>query len=664
MSRFGCIVWVAFSIVRATAAPLGDFRNDPIFILGHSGTNQVSNAEATADPLDPPELTGGRTIWFGYFAPMNGVVTFETTGSSFDTMLLAWLSYGATNPIANVFNDNIDETNRQGRIHFNVKAARYYFVAVDGASGATGEINLSWNLQLNGELPDLTIQPTPPGITYENSAGQECSSCPVGPGLRRLLRFGARTRNQGNADLYLRGLKELLPIEYHPCHQHYHLLGYADYTVLDTNHAVVAASRKISFCLEDSNRWDEQAPSDRKFFCFFQGIQMGWEDLYRSSLPCQWIDITDLAPGQYFLELEVDPGNQIPELDDANNVTRLPISIPGGTGTFVNDTWLSAHQLSGVRGEFSGRNPGAGREPGEPVLGSGHTVWYRWTAPSNGLVTFDVLGRSPYLTIIPAFVNAFVGDAVERLTSVASNAVPSATTTFYAVEGQEYWVQVDSATEQTGEFMLHLWLGPTPNDHFADAWNAEIGFNGYRLSTVHATREPGEPLHAGNPGGHSVWFSWQPVISREISISLFAADFDPVLAIYTGNALSNLVLVASNDEPGYPLSSTVEMVTEAGTQYWIAVDGADGVFGRFDLSMDYARISPQFAEITVTNHQLRITLEADRGYTFAIETSSNLLHWTQSQRVETDEGRVEFYDTVVPNGPHRFYRARQIPDND
>ena len=37
---------------------------------------------------------------------------------------------------------------------------------------------------------------------------------------------------------------------------------------------------------------------------------------------CQWIDITDVPPGNYLLRLHANPGNQVAETDFYNNIGK------------------------------------------------------------------------------------------------------------------------------------------------------------------------------------------------------------------------------------------------------------------------------------------------------------------------------------------------------
>jgi hypothetical protein len=126
---------------------------------------------------------------------------------------------------------------------------------------------------------------------------------------------------------------------------------------------------------------------------------------------------------------------------------------------------------------------------------------------------------------------------------------------------------------------------PTPtapaNDNFVSA-QAISGCTGSVTGTnVAATHEPGEPDHLPAPDGgtHSVWYAWQAPASVSVTIDTLGSGYDTALAVYTGTAVSNLGLIARNDDidPGNVQASTVTFSAVAGTIYKIAVDGfADG----------------------------------------------------------------------------------------
>ena len=69
------------------------------------------------------------------------------------------------------------------------------------------------------------------------------------------------------------------------------------------------------------------------------------------------------------------------------------------------------------------------------------------------------------------------------------------------------------------------------------------------------TKEPGERNHANAQGGHSGWATWTAPASGQCTMMTITDGltgvsnlFDTVLAVYTGNSVSNLLYVASNDD--------------------------------------------------------------------------------------------------------------------
>ncbi len=100
------------------------------------------------------------------------------------------------------------------------------------------------------------------------------------------------------------------------------------------------------------------------------------------------------------------------------------------------------------------------------------------------------------------------------------------------------------------------------------------------VSNTNATKEPLEPDHAGNAGGKSLWWSWRAPVSGKATLDTFGSSFDTLLAIYTGDSLTNLALVASNNDyaPGNT-NSQCSFNAVSNSVYAIAVDGIDGAEG-------------------------------------------------------------------------------------
>lgn len=107
-------------------------------------------------------------------------------------------------------------------------------------------------------------------------------------------------------------------------------------------------------------------------------------------------------------------------------------------------------------------------------------------------------------------------------------------------------------------------------------------------STQFASKESGEPNHAGNIGGKSVWFEWTAPETGIISINTHGSSFDTLLAVYTGVSIGALTEVASNDNDGSTNgNSGLTFVATAGANYKVAVDGFNGAFGEVVLNLEF-----------------------------------------------------------------------------
>jgi len=125
-------------------------------------------------------------------------------------------------------------------------------------------------------------------------------------------------------------------------------------------------------------------------------------------------------------------------------------------------------------------------------------------------------------------------------------------------------------------------------DNFAGPNNTITGPVGVgRGSNIGATREPGEPLHAGERGTNSVWLTWTAPASGVATFSTAGSDFDTLLAVYAGTVVTNLTEVASDNDSGGFLTSQLKFYATQGADYHIAVDGFHGAQGEivFDWNL-------------------------------------------------------------------------------
>jgi creatinine amidohydrolase/Fe(II)-dependent formamide hydrolase-like protein len=122
---------------------------------------------------------------------------------------------------------------------------------------------------------------------------------------------------------------------------------------------------------------------------------------------------------------------------------------------------------------------------------------------------------------------------------------------------------------------------PPGNDAFARAirlkGREQISWQGHN---VLATMESAEPVHAGNRGERSVWFSLVPQTTTEVTIDTFGSAIDTLLAVYTGPDLARLTPVAANDDANWgTYQSRITAKLQGGQVYHVAVDGYGGETG-------------------------------------------------------------------------------------
>ncbi|KAL1450059.1 hypothetical protein WDU94_002516 [Cyamophila willieti] len=141
---------------------------------------------------------------------------------------------------------------------------------------------------------------------------------------RRLLRFTAKTTNIGNVPFRPFIPKHLW--KFHQCHLHYHSMEvFATFDILDRAGNRVAQGHKASFCLEDNECNGYARPQYACANFGDQGISPNCSDIYRSTIDCQWIDITELNPGLYTFKVNINPEFKVPEQRYDNNAVACTL---------------------------------------------------------------------------------------------------------------------------------------------------------------------------------------------------------------------------------------------------------------------------------------------------------------------------------------------------
>lgn len=94
---------------------------------------------------------------------------------------------------------------------------------------------------------------------------------------------------------------------------------FATFDIFDKTGTRVAEGHKASFCLEDNQCLPGVKP---KYACANygdQGVSVNCSDIYRFTVDCQWVDISELDPGFYTFKVSINPEFKIPEISYDNN---------------------------------------------------------------------------------------------------------------------------------------------------------------------------------------------------------------------------------------------------------------------------------------------------------------------------------------------------------
>lgn len=130
--------------------------------------------------------------------------------------------------------------------------------------------------------------------------------CLSGYGLRDLVRFTTHIKNIGDLDYYIGSNSandSTYQFEWGDCHNHWHYKGYAKYDLFDMDGNMLDIGFKNGFCVMDLECSDG---GTFQYGCSIMGISAHCGDIYGSGLSCQWIDVTDIADGDYHLVVRVN----------------------------------------------------------------------------------------------------------------------------------------------------------------------------------------------------------------------------------------------------------------------------------------------------------------------------------------------------------------------
>ena len=257
---------------------------------------------------------------------------------------------------------------------------------------------------------------------------------------------------------------------------------------------------------------------------------------------------------------------------------------PGGSGGSetaqrpVNDDFAAAALIEGEQGFHTLDLLLATPEPGEPLFAPrvgrpAGSVWYRWTAPADGAVRFNIHPPGELGEGRNDRVDVFRGDSIAALERVASDLWGAI---FFAEEGETYRVRVSHMLRGIA-LDLRWSQGDRPvNDDFDRAAVLEGEQGAVRGSSQGATLEPGEwfGIDAG-----TTWYRWT---APGDGWWRFSSDPTKRVFVFEGDGIPALRLVSQLP------AAAADFPAAAGNEYRIAVaaPSAHAPSGPYELSWE------------------------------------------------------------------------------
>ncbi len=258
-------------------------------------------------------------------------------------------------------------------------------------------------------------------------------------------------------------------------------------------------------------------------------------------------------------------------------------AAPPGNDDFANATVIDPSSLpysDSVAIDEATVEPGDGH--GCPYFGMAHTVWYKITPTSKGMLQVSGNGSAGYqFTAGYLQTGAGPGD----LSLLACGDWYWGTNDLFAVEpGTTYYLQSGTSFNSPGTGGIRVQLiQPPPNDDFDNAQSiGSLPFSDTEDTTA-GTNESGEPTpscsYTGQAAG-SMWYRYTAATDGWVSANMSGGPL--VYAAYTGGALGSL------SEKTCRTYGRLTFAVQAGQTYSFLVGGLYGVKGILTFHLEVA----------------------------------------------------------------------------
>ena len=645
-------------------------------LTGQTSSVTGANATATKELAEPNHNgnRGGKSVWWRWVAPASALVTIDTRGSGFDTILGVYTgpSVGALTLIASDDQGADDGST----VTFNAVAGTEYQIAVDGYrdGAAQAQGNVVLNLRqyppgpqiANDNFEDATpITALSPVVIGANIGAARQTGEPAHSGFQEgrsawwtytALADGPVTILTDGSELdtvlsvYVGSALSSLTLvaenddpqigEFHARVTFQATLGTVYRIAVDgyRNAMGLVKLTVISGITSPAAPSIKQQPASQTRFTGGAGggTAVEFRVVATGALPLafEWQRnsvIIDGATGPVLALTGVSAVNEgeyrVVVRNSFGMVSTLPATFTLLPGTF-NDHFANRISLAGSSSTVSGSVLGATKEPDEPAHGGndgGRSVWWKWTAPANGLVEIDTFGSSFDTTLA-----IYTGSALSGLSLVAENDdVPNgkvgiSRVLFSATVGTEYQIAVDGfkTNSTTGNVVLNLRQPPAPPTP---------------LQIL--TQPVSQTVIVGANVSLSVSASGKGVLSYQ-----WRKDSADLLNATDATLTLNPVQLAQ------------------GGSYTVRVSDAftDLLSQPALLVVATSRIAPPTPQnaTAIQAQGFTLNLQLEVGRAFRVQASDTLIGgWTDIRSFVSDGSALEFLDVAAKTKSQRFYRV-------
>lgn len=303
----------------------------------------------------------------------------------------------------------------------------------------------------------------------------------------------------------------------------------------------------------------------------------------------------------------VDPLESLAERVQTGGRLNAHKALSASRSSPLNDDQNQAIVWSGARGTWTGSLKHSSIETGESTQHGVGSVWFRWEPTYQGIGQIHVESHDGEIGVI------LYRERQGGLTIVSQDRGAATIDLSVAVSPDErYLLALFHEGSASAHVDLDVFL-PAGNDNFRDASRVEGEAFELYSSNIGSSFEFGEPDHAGVGWGNSIWFRWTAPSTGDYVFSTYGSRFDTVMAVYTGDEITDLTEVVSNDDRSQnDLSSKVRFTAVEGTSYFIAVDSY------WDTEGDVRLTGNRYGEIVILGQPRSVEAVAGRPVSFSV----------------------------------------------